>query len=49
MAERFERLLVLEVKDGWAPLCAFLGLPVPDEPFPGRTTRPRSNDGSGRP
>ncbi len=29
-----ERLLVYEVKDGWGPLCAFLGLPVPDEPFP---------------
>ena len=29
-----DRLLVYEVKDGWAPLCAFLGLPVPAEPFP---------------
>ncbi|WP_051301348.1 MULTISPECIES: sulfotransferase family protein [Actinomadura] len=29
-----DRLLVFEVKDGWAPLCAFLGVPVPDEPFP---------------
>lgn len=29
-----DRLLVFEVKDGWAPLCAFLGRPVPDEPFP---------------
>ena len=29
-----EQLLVLEVADGWDPLCAFLGLPVPDEAFP---------------
>ena len=29
-----ERLLVYEVKDGWGPLCAFLGKPVPDTPFP---------------
>lgn len=29
-----ERLLVFEVADGWEPLCAFLGVPVPDEPFP---------------
>jgi Sulfotransferase domain len=35
-----ERLLVFEVKDGWGPLCAFLGVDVPDEPFP------RSNEGA---
>jgi len=29
-----ERLLVFEVADGWRPLCAFLGVAVPDEPFP---------------
>ena len=29
-----ERLLVYEVKQGWEPLCAFLGKPVPDQPFP---------------
>lgn len=29
-----ERLLVYEVKQGWEPLCAFLGVPVPDTPFP---------------
>lgn len=29
-----ERLLVFSPKDGWAPLCAFLGVPVPAEPFP---------------
>ncbi len=33
-----DQLLVYEVKQGWEPLCAFLGVPVPDKPFP------RSND-----
>mmetsp|Transcript_19010 Transcript_19010/g.36653 ORF Transcript_19010/g.36653 Transcript_19010/m.36653 type:complete len:253 (-) Transcript_19010:328-1086(-) len=27
-------LLVFQVKDGWEPLCAFLGKPVPSTPFP---------------
>lgn len=29
-----ERLLEFEVKDGWSPLCKFLGEDVPNEPFP---------------
>lgn len=29
-----ERLLVFDVAEGWEPLCAFLGVPVPNEPFP---------------
>ena len=29
-----EQLLVFDVVDGWEPLCDFLGVPVPDEPFP---------------
>ena len=30
-----ERLLVYNVKEGWAPLCEFLGAPVPEgRPFP---------------
>ena len=33
-----ERLLSYQVKEGWGPLCAFLGLPAPSDPFP------RSND-----
>ncbi|KAL8303332.1 hypothetical protein RB597_005107 [Gaeumannomyces tritici] len=33
-----EKLLVMEIKDGWGPLCEFLGVPVPDEPIP------RAND-----
>lgn len=33
-AFRPERLLVFEAKDGWAPLCDFLGVSTPDEPYP---------------
>lgn len=33
-----DRLLVFSVKQGWGPLCEFLGKPVPEEPFP------RTND-----
>ncbi|MDJ0788746.1 MAG: sulfotransferase [Myxococcota bacterium] len=29
-----ERLLVYSVDQGWEPLCEFLGVPVPNEPFP---------------
>lgn len=29
-----ERLLVFDVRQGWEPLCSFLGVEVPDEPFP---------------
>ena len=29
-----EQLLVYEVKQGWGPLCAFLGVEEPDKPFP---------------
>jgi len=29
-----ERLLVYKVKEGWKPMCDFLGVPVPDKPFP---------------
>lgn len=33
------RLLVHRLGDGWAPLCAHLGVPVPDVPYPhGNTT-----------
>ena len=33
-----ERLLVYDVAEGWAPLCAFLGVPEPGEPFPKANT-----------
>jgi hypothetical protein len=29
-----ERLLVFSPKEGWEPLCRFLGVPVPEGPFP---------------
>ncbi len=28
------RLLVFDVREGWEPLCDFLGVEAPDEPFP---------------
>jgi hypothetical protein len=33
-----EKLLVMQLKEGWEPLCKFLSVPVPDEPLP------RAND-----
>jgi hypothetical protein len=33
-----DQLLVYQVKEGWGPLCNYLGVPIPDEAFP------RSND-----
>jgi Sulfotransferase domain len=29
-----EKLLVYDVKEGWGPLCDFLGVDIPDQPFP---------------
>jgi sulfotransferase family protein len=29
-----EQLLIYEVKEGWGPLCEFLGVEEPDKPFP---------------
>ena len=29
-----ERLLTFDLREGWEPLCAFLGVAVPDLPFP---------------
>ena len=29
-----ERLLIFESKQGWAPLCKFLDIPIPEEPYP---------------
>lgn len=29
-----DRLLVFDVKEGWEPLCRFLGVPVPARPYP---------------
>lgn len=33
-----EKLLIMDLKEGWAPLCQFLHVPIPDEPLP------RAND-----
>ena len=32
------RLLTYDVKEGWAPLCRFLGVATPDRPFPKTNT-----------
>ena len=29
-----KRLLVYEASQGWGPLCKFLGVPIPETPFP---------------
>src|SRR6185503_15007982 len=34
-----ERLVQWRAAEGWAPLCAALGVPIPDEPFPRINTR----------
>ena len=34
-----DRLLIFEARDGWEPLCEFLGVPVPDTPYPRVNTR----------
>ena len=33
------KLLEFDVREGWEPLCRFLELPVPDEPFPHTNSR----------
>merc|ERR1712192_377127 len=39
-----DRLLVWQVKQGWEPLCQFLGVPVPDLPFPNVNDTPTMLD-----
>jgi Sulfotransferase domain len=39
-----EQLLVYEVGSGWEPLCEFLGVPVPDEPYPRVNDRMQFSD-----
>ena len=35
-----DRLLVYDVKEGWEPLCRFLGVPIPEGvPFPHKNDR----------
>eukprot|EP00930_Biecheleria_cincta_P034912 TRINITY_DN2405_c0_g1_i2.p1 TRINITY_DN2405_c0_g1~~TRINITY_DN2405_c0_g1_i2.p1 ORF type:complete len:300 (-),score=31.23 TRINITY_DN2405_c0_g1_i2:134-1033(-) len=42
-----DRLLEFNASDGWAPLCSFLNLPVPDMPFPDVNDRTNGNPGLG--
>jgi hypothetical protein len=34
-----DRLLIFPVGSGWEPLCEWLGVPVPDEPYPSENSR----------
>ena len=34
-----DRLLTYQAGQGWEPLCGFLGVPVPDEPYPSENSR----------
>jgi hypothetical protein len=34
-----ERLLVYQAGEGWAPLCGFLGAPIPETPYPSENNR----------
>ena len=34
-----QKLLVYKVTEGWAPLCEFLGVALPNEPFPNLNDR----------
>ncbi|WP_372443890.1 sulfotransferase family protein [Streptomyces adelaidensis] len=34
-----DRLLIFDVREGWAPLCTFLNVDTPAEPFPHRNDR----------
>ena len=38
-----DRLLVHRLGDGWAPLCAHLGVPVPHDPYPNRNSTGEHN------
>jgi hypothetical protein len=39
------QLLVFDVAQGWEPLCKFLGVPVPDRPFPKTSSTKEFQDG----
>jgi hypothetical protein len=42
-----ERLLVHRAPDGWEPLCEFLGVPVPPEPYPRVNSREEMTERTG--
>ena len=39
-----ERLLIFDVAKGWEPLCKFLNLPIPNDPFPHTNTTKNFQD-----
>ena len=39
-----DRLLIYEVGSGWEPICDFLGVPVPDAPYPRANDRNQFNE-----
>jgi len=43
-----DRLLIYDIRDEWRPLCEFLGVPVPTEPFPRMSTTVEIASGRGR-
>jgi len=43
-----DRLLMYDIGDEWRPLCEFLGVPVPTEPFPLKSTTAEIASGRGR-
>jgi len=43
-----EKLLVHRSSDGWEPLCAFLGVPVPPEPYPRVNSREEMTERTGQ-
>ncbi len=42
------RLLIHSLGDGWEPLCAHLGVPVPGQPYPSRNTTAEFQLGQGQ-
>jgi hypothetical protein len=42
-----EKLLIFSASDGWEPLCAFLGVPVPPEPYPRVNSREEMTERTG--
>jgi hypothetical protein len=43
-----DRLIEWQPRDGWRPICSYLGLPVPDTPFPHENTSEDFGDNAER-
>jgi hypothetical protein len=39
-----DRMLIYDVGSGWEPICDFLGVPVPDAPYPRANDRAQFED-----